>query len=668
MQNNFHFSIHNIIISAIIFIAFYFAFALLPLNIKFRFEYTRNCLLLLLLTSLGCFRFYTNNVKNNEQFVGKFSSPQAYLISLKEPLTSKPKTWKSTAFIEKILDNGKWKTAKGKIFVYIYKDSLPPNLEAGSQLIFKKPLQEIRNAGNPGEFDYTAYCHQNGIYFQQFLNKEDFNVLPQKHISFLSKKLNDTRAWIIKKIDENISGNQERAVAKALLIGYRSDLDKDILQAFSNAGVIHIIAISGMHLALIAYIFIWLLSPLKRLKHGNIIHTILIIIILWIFTFVAGAVASITRAAIMFTIILLAKIFQRQSSIYNSLAFSAFLLLLINPYYLWDAGFILSYAAVLSISLFYKPISNLIKFDNKIIKFLWQTIALSLAAQILTLPFVLYYFHRFPVLFLLANIVAVPLSAIILYAEIIMFALSFFSPLSLFAGKIVEKLISFFDTTIQLVGNISFSVIEGIYINILQVVLLIIATFCIYFFIKIKNKIAITTTLVCAFCFFTINIVRHIHVSHQQKTIVYNISKHTVIDFVKGSSYVNFSDTTFTKFSEEYQYILKPARNFLHVKTKNNFPELRTIYPEFQFKNKSIFILNNSSANQLDTNKKTDVFILSNNVDIDFRQMKNHFPKTIFVFDNTNKLWKINQWKKACDSVHLHFHSIPAQGAFVMNL
>jgi competence protein ComEC len=204
----------------------------------------------------------------------------------------------------------------------------------------------------------------------------------------------------------------ETGVAEALLIGYRDDLDKDLVRAYSNTGVVHIIAISGLHLGMIYGLMLLLLKPFRKYKWMRWAKPLLILLVLWGFSLLAGAAASILRSVVMFSFIVIGESLGRKTNIYNTLAASAFCLLVYNPYFFWDVGFQLSYTAVLSIVLFMKPVYQWLYFKNKLLNAIWQLNAITLAAQVLTLPVILYYFHQFPNLFLFTNFVAVPLIGI----------------------------------------------------------------------------------------------------------------------------------------------------------------------------------------------------------------------------------------------------------------
>ena len=195
----------------------------------------------------------------------------------------------------------------------------------------------------------------------------------------------------------NIKGDKELGLAEALLIGYKDDLDKTLVQSYTNTGVVHIIAISGLHLGLIYWLLVQLLKPLQRRKYMKWLRPVIIILGLWLFSLLAGAQPSILRSAVMFTCIVIGETIAKKTSIYNSLALSAFGLLCWNPYWLWDVGFQLSYSAVLSIIIFMRPVYNLLYVKNKILDFFWKINAVTIAAQILTLPLSIYHFHQFPV-------------------------------------------------------------------------------------------------------------------------------------------------------------------------------------------------------------------------------------------------------------------------------
>jgi competence protein ComEC len=263
-----------------------------------------------------------------------------------------------------------------------------------------------------------------GITHQVYLKEDEFEILSTANKKRFQEFINITRAKVLDILRTNIRGDKELGLAEALLIGYKDDLDKTLVQSYSNTGVVHVIAISGLHLGLIYFLLTWLFKPLKKQKF-KWLRPIFILTGLWLFTLLAGAQPSVLRSAVMFTCIIFSDLFARKSSIFNGLALSALILLCINPFWLWDVGFQLSYSAVLSIVIFMKPVYNWIYFPNKIMDFLWKLTAVTIAAQIFTTPVSIYHFHQFPMYFILTNFVAVPLSSAIVIGEIILCVVSF---------------------------------------------------------------------------------------------------------------------------------------------------------------------------------------------------------------------------------------------------
>jgi competence protein ComEC len=389
---------------------------------------------------------------------------------------------------------------------------------------------------------------------------------------------------------------------------------------------------------------------------------------LWTFTLVAGAVPSILRSAVMFTFIVIGQAINRKTNIYNTLAASAFCMLVYDPFMLWDVGFLLSYAAVISIITFMQPVYRWLYFENKILDKIWQLTSVTISAQILTLPIVVFYFHQFPNFFLITNMLVVPLSGLILYGEILLLCVSFVNVFASFVGKILHALIWFMDNFIEHINNFPFSVWNNLQINIFQ-------TWMLYAFIVLlcvwllrKSVASFIISLVCFSAFIISVSVELIHRNHQQKLIVYNVPKQSAMDIIQGDHYYFIGDSVLLKDDFLQNFHLKPARNLFHI--ASNDTTLK-IFPDnfIKIENVSVLIID-SSFKDFTSFKKTpvDIIVICKNPSLNIDQVQNQFACKEIVFDSSNPLWKIERWKKQCDSLHLRFHSVPQQGAFVMDL
>ncbi|HUQ67559.1 MAG TPA: ComEC/Rec2 family competence protein, partial [Flavitalea sp.] len=259
------------------------------------------------------------------------------------------------------------------------------------------------------------------------------------------------------------------------MIGYKNDLDKTLIQSYSNTGVVHVVAISGLHLGLIYSILNIICSSFKR----KLLRPVIILTGLWLFTLLAGASPSVLRSAMMFSTIVVGDELSKKSSVLNNLAISAFILLCYDPFWLWDLGFILSYGALLSIVLFMKRVYNLYLSENKICDTIWKVNAVTISAQILTLPVLIYYFNQFPNLFIITNFIAIPLSGIVLIGEILLCSIYFIEPVARYCGKLLTIIIKLMNGVVEYINHLSFSSTRDIHINFLQVVLLyVFIAFC----------------------------------------------------------------------------------------------------------------------------------------------------------------------------------------------
>lgn len=651
------------VLSIILFLIYNF----LSIKIKYKFRWTTGLLILFLMVCIGSIAHHFNNITHNTRWYGHFSKTTAYKVIITSPLEEKEKTFKTTGNIISVQANNAWEKTEGEVLIYFRKDSLP-QLQTGTQIIFKKPLQLIKNAGNPGEFNYQKYINQQNIYHQIFLNVDEYKLLQEKKLFPVKAFLFSLRNHIIKIIDKYIHGSEERAVAKALLIGYRKDIDRELYSAFTNTGIVHIIAISGMHLAMIYAAMLFIFKNLRRKKNGKTISGLITLVVIWMFTFLAGSVPSITRAAVMFSFIIVGEMLQRKTNIYNSLAASAFVLLLYNTFTLWDVGFLLSYSAVLSIVVFQRPVSRLLYVENKILKSLWSIVYVTLSAQILTLPFILYYFHQFPNLFIISNLIAIPLSGIILYMEI---ALMVFSPVPFIAsliGKVTESLITFFNDFIRHINEIPFVRTNNIHINFVQMTGLFLVIICLYQFIKGKNKNWLYGFFIILAMILSINIYQNNDARAQMKIVVYNSVQNLIIDFINGKKVHTIAKYEIDPNSPTDVYITKPAHYYYRTRSVENMPALKTNFPLISFFSYTIFILNQNAKLPNNIAENVELLIIDNYSAADINMLHKIFPNALFIFANTNKLWKIEQWKKQCNTLNLRCHSNALDGAYIVEL
>jgi competence protein ComEC len=436
------------------------------------------------------------------------------------------------------------------------------------------------------------------------------------------------------------------------------------VRSYTNTGVVHIIAISGMHLALIYGILVLITSPLKKIKTLKTFRILIIIAGLWIFSIMAGAQASVLRSALMFTCIAVAELAERKTSVYNSLAVSALILLCYNPFWIWDLGFQLSFAAVLGILVFYKSIYNWISFQNRLVDTIWKTLAVSIAAQILTTPISLYYFHQFPVLFLFTNLLAVPLSTLILLGLIFLCFFSWWFALAKISGLFCSLLITWMNSYIENLEKIPFALWSGFSLSLFQAWLLLFIMFSMAWFLWENYKPSIYTCLVCSLIFISIRSASFYKTGTQRKIIVYNSSGRVLIDCVKGRQVFTISNNSFIK--NEIDFVSGPARILYRLipDAKKKF-----ITRDLEFMNKKILILD--KAIHIPTGMaraRIDILIVAGNARINIQELIERLDIKLILIHNTVPEWKAKTVKKTCDALRIPRYDLVDKGAFVMKL
>lgn len=462
-------------------------------------------ILLIFLASFSIGSYSTYLTQKIEKPSEIFFEAESYLGVIQDIPSLKNKKHHSLIRITKFKYQGLWQNCNYLCQAIINDSAETKYLPAHEYLITSK-IHAPQKSILPGQFDYAHYLRYKGIFAVAFININE--------IAFYSKstkswrlRISDFRYSILKALNKNDIPKRESSILSSFLLGYRGEIDPELNKAFASAGASHILSVSGMHVGIV---FLFLNTLLKFLNTGQkqrVIKSILVICCLWFYALLAGFSPPVLRSAFMFSLFALADITTRKTININILAFSAIILLTFNPYFLFDVGFQLSYAAMLGIFLIYVPLSEKWLPQNTTIKYFYSILLLSFAAQVGTLPLILYYFQQFPAYFLLTNLLIVPWSVAILYVAII-YALSlpvaFIAELISFPLKwlifgLNQLVLQVEELPGNLVKNLEVEVIDSIAIALIIVFLVhfvfrknypsLAFVFIIFLFITIKNML-----------------------------------------------------------------------------------------------------------------------------------------------------------------------------------
>ncbi|HYF32112.1 MAG TPA: ComEC/Rec2 family competence protein [Chitinophagaceae bacterium] len=644
------------------------AFRLASAQVRFRLIRFTGVLINLLIFACGTLITWYNHPANNKNWLARHYTPTHQVQAvLQEPLSQKRNSYKAIATAQYLYNGTRIIRVTGNIVIYFSKQTDPERISYGSIITINKPLQPVKTSGNPGAFDYKRYCIFNQTSFQVYLQPGEFSISPSKETRGWKNFIFYCRQKVINILHANVKGRQEAALAEALLIGYKDELDKDLVQSYSNTGVVHIIAVSGLHLGIVYWLLSLLAGPLKK-RSIKWLYYFAILAGLWIFSLVAGAGPSVLRSAFMFSLVVIGEAFSKRNTVYNSLAASAFLLLCWNPFWLWDAGFQLSYAAVLSIVLFFKPIYNLLYVRNKLLDAVWKLNAVTLAAQVLTIPISIYHFHQFPNYFLLANLVAVPLSSILLIGEIVLCALSFIPVLATWMGDVLNFLLRCLNDFILSVDALPGASWTHLQLNAVQVVMLYACIAGIAYWLLHKNKAAFIIGLCTFLGFMAVRTHSFILADAQRKLIVYNISKYSAIDFIQGRNYFFAGDAVVQSDKSLRNFHTEPSRTLHRASPATALQGLLGKDSLFEFHGKRVLLVSGRTPVSIVPGTRIDIMVLSKNAGVQLGPLLQALQIRQVVADGSNAPRYATIWRQQCQTARIPFHYVSENGAFISDI
>ncbi len=433
------------------------------------------------------------------------------------------------------------KSINGSMRIYCNKDSSFDFFLPGDNLIIKCNPVEIVNRGNPYEFDYRFYMKNNHIRYYTLINSGDILF----HKSPLHRRLSYKALIIRNKIigmykERGITGKKLALVA-AMTLGQKNMLDPDQKQSFIKAGVMHIMAVSGLHTVILSLFVFNILFFLKR--RFNALRIVITIIFLWAFAFVTGLTPSVLRATLMFSFLHAGNLMKRKVNGINSVLASAFVLILIRPSVIFDAGFLLSYSAVIYIIAFYNDFYNKVLFKNWISDKIWQSTVVTIIAQAGTLPLTVMLFNRFPTYFLLTNILIVPLSSLLIIIGCLIPILFPVHLISSFLALILNFLTGLTEFLTSQASSLPSSTIENIGMTTIDCAILTAGMFLLTSYILKKHSLSVLYPISVLLIFITSLTFRDISNRYSNELIVYNTPGISTIGIKTGKILNLYSDS-----------------------------------------------------------------------------------------------------------------------------
>lgn len=604
------------------------------------------------LFSAGISLAHFNDARNDANWFGRAINPEAdYLVVATGPPAEKESTWKIP--VELIAKTDSSTTSiTGKAFIYIYKDYHAPTFQKGDSLLVPGDWIPIKNAGNPFEFDYATHCRRNNICYQQFCSADDIRLFATGDPAaapFTDRAHN----WCIRALERFTPDHKTMGLLQAMLLGDEINLDPELRDSFSQTGIIHIIAISGGNVAIFFVVISAILWWMKDKRHLWIKYAIALPLV-WFYVIMAGSSPSAIRAAVMFSLLAFGIMLQKNNNSLNQLFGTAFVLLCAQPAWLYSLGFQLSFVAVLSLILFYKPVYTLYIPANRILRTLWSVVAASAAAEILVAPLVVYYFHNFPLMFLVANVAAYIFMGLVLILGIAIIALSWVPAIASIIGAATVFLVTWFDKVITWMQQFNPTALHSLTITTIELLLiyLLVAGMAIFLWKKQRPAIYIAGTsvllLLCSFSY-------HQWIwRHQQRLVIYNASHANRVELIRGKQYrVLSGDITITKIT----YAITPA----HITWQSLNRDTSAIATVYNINGKTALILRDSAAPV-----HVDYLLLTDHIRYKPAELKQRYSPGLVVLGNTLSRKQQSKFCEECAQAGLNVHAVSEQGALII--
>lgn len=568
----------------------------------------------------------------------------------------KPTSYSHRFILEtkRLFEKNQIRKIKGKILLNFPLDSLKNSpLKPGSRILVPWAPEMIKGPLNPFQFSYRNYLKN--LQIERQINLESSKVLLIGHETSIKERAWKFREKLISKLKKYDFGQDELAVFQALILGQRRDINNELNKNYAAAGAIHILAISGLHIGILLLILNFLFKPLDSVKIVRFIKPALIILLLWSFAFLTGFSPSVVRAVCMFSFLAIGLQLKRKTSSLNSLFLSLFFLVLINPYYIFQVGFQLSYLAVFSIIIFQPMIYGLFSIKIKFLDYLWKITTVSLAAQIGVIPLSLYYFHQFPGMFLISNLVLLPFLGLILAAGILVILLAFVDLLPGFLANFYEFLLTSMNTFIEWIAKIDSLVFTDIRMSHFQTLAfyLIILTFIL---LTIKPNFRRLVQLLAAVIIFQTSSIYGKWQIPENESVVFHASKNSILGKKERENLIVYSDKKIdNKLISDYIR----ERNIEKIK-------FETIPNILRIENKLTLVLDSNKNYDLN-NFKPDLLILRNSPKINLDRILKKYSPAQIVADGSNYRNYISHWRTTAENKKIPFHYTGEKGAYILN-
>lgn len=651
---------------------------LVYLNKSIKNAWFNGVVLTLLLFSLGhnyVGVYSSSNYENHYSNFIKDDEKTSLLLKITEPTLDKPKSIQVKGEVMSLFSEDAAISTRGKLLMYLQKDSLSQAVSVGDTLLIFSSLNEIEDAKNPGQFNYKRFLRFHEIFHQGYCSQEFWSLVGENKSFSLLAFADDFRKKMLAILQKSKLEEDEFAVASALILGYKESLDDDLVLAYSSSGAMHVLAVSGLHVGIVYMVLNFFLGFLDKSKHTKYLKALLLLLCVWFYAFVTGLSPSVMRAATMFSFVIVGQTFKRNTNIFNTLFASVFFLLVFNPYLIMQVGFQLSYLAVAGIVYIQPKLYKQLYAKNWLLDKIWAITAVSIAAQIATFPLGLLYFHQFPNYFFVSNLVVIPAATIILAVGIAALVFSQFSWLFIPLSYVLNYSIKILNESVFFIDRLPYSLTQGISISVLECWLIYLCIALIIGFLVYKKNYLLFGFLCSLVAILSIDLYEDAYLSKQKKIIIYNIKGSTTIDFINGFEHVFLSDSATYYNNSTMLFNVKHNWDDLDLEKEifvdvsdtivntNYFSKQKHV---IRFMDKTLFVVDTTfHLRKLHGPIEVDYLLLTQNAKVKVQDLLQNFRFENIIIDGSCKASYAKNMTKYAKEANLPCYYTGEAGAFV---
>lgn len=645
---------------------------------------------LFILMALGWAITYQRTASNRpDNLVHLTDTLQAY----EGVISAQPEERAKTYRVELEIRRGEWKNDRyvnqwhplsGRVIVYLDKanQAIP---KYGEVWLVSGAPRPIDPPLNPGEFDYKQYLSYRNIHHQQYLRPFQRHVLgidPPNRVTQLATVVN---RWADSVFTYQVGTRAEFGIVNAMILGIRDDLDTELYQAYSAAGAVHILSVSGLHVGILFAVLTFLLGFLIKRPRGKLLMAAVQLGILWFYALVTGFSPPVLRSAGMFTLLILANAFGRQQQLMNTLGASAFFILCFDPYALFSAGFQLSYLAVAGIGAWQSSFYQSLTFRNKWVNRLWELTSVAIIAQLITFPLGVFYFHQFPTYFLLANPIVIVMSEVLLPLAMATLAFSSLPYGSDVLGWLLQKTAWLLNYAVMQTGQLPGAAWDGLWLSSLTMLLTYAVILIGVALLLTRNRTYVWVTCLLAMLLASVILWDDYEQEHQRRLAVHFLPHRTAISLTDGHQSTLLTDLD-TADTRSYDFYLKNTFGqwgvsnlaVTHLSRNLNSEIAPAAIPAYyQHRDYALWVWRGKSlliVNRLNDHSRwrlpavVDYLIIRRNALRDWKELNGRIVAQHIIFDDSNKTPLTDKLLIDAKQLDIACYSVRQMGAYVANL